>query len=106
MPVPSIDLRVQCGGMHWRLQPSDALEVWRGTILLGTLSGHVLAVLIEQQMAAAEMLGWLKAAPSGTPPPPASPLARPPASPPHLPPRHPFDELARAQRRARRRTRK
>lgn len=95
-----IHVRIHCGGMHWRLQSHDHLEIWRGTQHLGTLSGDGLGILIAHQLATAEVVGWLTAAL-------AAPLPPARRKPPQVtPPRVAFTSDERAAQKARRRTRR
>ena len=98
MPGAAIHLRVQCGGMRWRLGDTDRIEVYRGTTLLGTLTGRAVALLVEHQLLAVEVTGWLHP-PSALPPPPRRPLAKAPSA-------IPFTIEQRAAQKAQRRTRR
>lgn len=98
MPSAAIALRVFVGGMRWKLADSDTIEVTRGAVLLGTLTGRALMLLVEHQLLAIEVAGWFHA------PVVAPPIPRRPPQP--LPPRVPFTAAQRAEQQARRRTRR
>jgi hypothetical protein len=105
MPATAITLRVFCGGMRWRLSDTDKLEVWRGTTLLGTLTGRAVALLVEHQLLAVEVNGWLHPPASAElpPKPPVIAARRPLAK---APSAVPFTPADRAAQKARRRTRR
>jgi hypothetical protein len=96
---PVISIRVQVGGMRWRLTATDRLEVWSGTAHLGTLTGRTLHLLIEHHLLVVEMQGWVvRALQRGAP---AARVRRQLRAPPA-----PFTLDEQARQRARRRTRR
>jgi hypothetical protein len=96
----ALTLRVQHGGMHWRLAATDRIEVWRGLVQLGTLTSYTVTVLIEHQLIAADLNGWHQPSPAPPrPTPPRRPLAKAPSA-------LPFTEHDRAAQKAKRRTRR
>lgn len=103
MPTAAITLKVYCGGMRWRLADADKVEVWRGTTLVGTLTGRTLNILIEHQLLAAEVHGWVQATITSPPELAAAAPRKPPAA---APPRVAFTSDERAAQKARRRTRR
>lgn len=94
----ALTLRVQHGGMLWRLAASDRIEVWRGAVQLGTLTSYTVTVLIEHQLIAADLNGWHQAPPPRSTP-PRRPLAKAPSA-------LPFTNHDRAAQKAKRRTRR
>lgn len=60
MPAP-LELRIQNGDARWRLQPYATVEVWRGRVLVGTLSGASLTLLVEHTLAQAALAAVLQA---------------------------------------------
>jgi hypothetical protein len=80
------------------LHETDKIEVYRGSAHVGTLTGRALALLVEHQMLAVEVNGWLH--PPDVPP----PTPRRPPQP--LPPRVPFTPEERVAKKDQRRTRR
>jgi hypothetical protein len=103
--VPSVPLELRVlfrdSRFRWRLAANAEVEVWRGIILVGTLSGLTLCHLVEHYLGTAELhvalIGELRDEPAIRLP--RKPLQRAPPRPP-LP-----DATERAERRRRRRSR-
>lgn len=56
-----LELRVlfRSQGTRWPLRTSDAVEVWSGMTLLGTISGGAIRMLIEHHLSAAQLQAHL-----------------------------------------------
>lgn len=105
VPFADIELIVQLRGsaMRWGLSEGARVEVWRGTQLLGTLSGETLRQLVAQHLSTVALVTAMQAtlAGSGDPEPPPRPLPQ------RLPPsKDTLSREAREARAAQRRTRK
>lgn len=56
-----LELRISDGGMRWKVQPVAVVEVWRGMVLMGTLSGAALCLIVEHHLATAALQAALAA---------------------------------------------
>lgn len=97
VPFADVELIVQLAGsaMRWGLSERARVEVWRGTQLLGTLSGESLRQLVAQHLSTVALVTMMQATLAGDeaePPPRVLPARLPPSK----------DMLTRAGREARR----
>jgi hypothetical protein len=96
-------LRVRSGGMQWRLQSRDAIEVWRGAELVAAIPAPALEVLLHTYVETAALAGWFASAMRPERPPG---VRGPTASAPGRGPRVPLAEQLARQRARRQRARR
>jgi hypothetical protein len=60
VPLGDLELRIFDGGMRWKLQPTGAVEIWKGARHLGTLSGRALCMLVEIHLANAALAAAIR----------------------------------------------
>lgn len=108
VPHGDLELRISDGGSRWKLQATAAVEVWRGALFVGTMSGSALCLLVEYHLANAALQAAIQAELATPTPVTIIPAAAQPAprTPPPLPVRPVVPVFSREQKAALRKLRR